>query len=399
MRRRRRTARRTRGTRRRRGGAAGGRRRPRAAGRARPGGRQRAGGRAGESPADGATGGLAVVLAAGAVGTTWGLIRAEERRTEAERARADEAGQRRAAEAAEAARRAELARTAAAAGRLAARQGQWADAVALATTAIDLGAEDEIGLRLERLDCLLQLSREREAKTELDALVARPDQGRYAGRILLLRADAAMGLVDPGDPTEYARQAIALGLSPADAAYARMYLAASVPEAIAHIQDSHRLDPTRARALNQLCFFYFLTGRRPELRETAAQHRVLFPHSTDQDYIDLLAAALMGNGGGVSRRVAALRSRGDDRSFLTWLAPVLVRMQDEDFYFTGLGPEPQRTPLTEWAGLARAAERAAAVRPTGPPGRGCQTCPCSGSRYSGRSARCRHSRTRHRPAR
>ncbi len=296
-------------------------------------------------------------LLAGMAGTMWGLFRAEDRRQEAEQARGNEARQRQVAEAAELARRFELARTAAAAGRLAARRGQWADALQLTTTAIDLGVEDEIGLRLERLDCRLQLGQMREAKAELDALVARQDQGEYAGRILLVRADAAMGLADPGNPVEYARQALARGLPPADAAYARVYLSQTVPEAIANIQEAHRIDPARPRALDALCLLYFLTGRRVELRETLAQQKLLFPHSKELEEMEVLSAALAGDSASVSRRIAALRRPGGEPTSVSWFAPILVRMQDEDFFFQGLDPELQRTLFTQWSALAKMGAR------------------------------------------
>src|SRR5262249_50877597 len=136
--------------------------------------------------------GLAAALLAGtAASVVFALLaRQAEGRAIAERDRVEQARQEAAASAtrasaAEAARRRELGKTASAAAQLAAGRGRWEEALKLYDTALTLGADNEIDLKLGRFDCRMALGQLREALAELEALAARPDLGRSAGPVLL----------------------------------------------------------------------------------------------------------------------------------------------------------------------------------------------------------------------
>jgi hypothetical protein len=127
--------------------------------------------------------GLAAALLAGtAASVVFALLaRQAEGRALAERDRVEQARREAAASAARAgaaeeARRRELGKTASAAAQLAAGRGRWDEALDLYDTALALDADNEIGLKLGRLDCRLALGQVREALVELDALAADPKQ-------------------------------------------------------------------------------------------------------------------------------------------------------------------------------------------------------------------------------
>src|SRR5207253_3233600 len=141
---------------------------------------------------------LALLL--GVIGT--GIALADARR-ENERARNAEREQ-----------RVELARTSAHAAHLAAQRGQWQLALENYTKALELGHEDEIALRLGRLDCYLALLQIPTLLAELEALMARDDLGPHEGPVHLWQAEALLYVPNQQglDPLDQVRLALAKGL-------------------------------------------------------------------------------------------------------------------------------------------------------------------------------------------
>jgi tetratricopeptide (TPR) repeat protein len=256
---------------------------------------------------------------------------------------------------AEAARRRELGRTAAAAADVAAGRGRWQEALRLYDTALHFGGGEEIALKLGRYDCRLALGQLREAINELDDLAARPRLGRFAGPILLRKAECALWRQAGGDPRALARQAIASKLPPADAAYARVFLARTAPEAIEGLQEAARLDPFHARGLDALAVLLFITGRRDEFREAVTHLRLTRPNSANHLFCEIFLHSLEGDRTAARRAIARLKQTGYAElvPFSRVFSDLIVLAQDEEF-LSGGGPAAQMMSLaTEYARMAQ----------------------------------------------
>jgi tetratricopeptide (TPR) repeat protein len=262
---------------------------------------------------------------------------------------------------AEAARRQELGRTAAAAAELAAGRGQWQEALQLFETALEMGGGDEIALKLGRYDCRLALGMIRPALAELDALAARSDLGRFAGPVLLRKAEMAFGMQGGDDLRDLIRQALDKGLPPADAAYARVFLVQTAPEAIELLQEAVRLDPVHARGLSYLALLLYTTGRRDEYREAVTQLRLLVPGSTSHLLHELLLRALDGNRAGAERIVSQMEKTdyAELVPLFRGLIDIIVLAQDDAFFF-GSFPMPRFARfMGEYARMAQHVSRQA----------------------------------------
>jgi tetratricopeptide (TPR) repeat protein len=278
-----------------------------------------------------------------------------------EEAREEAVANEKRARTAEAARRLELGRTAAAAAQLAAGRGQWQEALRLFETALEFGGGDEVELKLGRYSCRLALGQVRPALAELDELAARPDLGRFTGPVLLLKAENALWRQGGGDPRDLARAAIEKGLSPADAAYARVFLVQSAPEAIKLLQEATRLDPFHSRGLDCLAMLLFVTGRRSEFREVVTQMRLSRPDSATDLIYEVLLRAMDGDRTGAERAVSRLGKTGYAELvplYRAW-SDVLVLAQGEEFFFGGVPPQQFGNFFTEYARMAQGFSRMA----------------------------------------
>jgi hypothetical protein len=304
---------------------------------------------------------LATALLLGAAASVVLAVRA--RRAEAravverdlkEQARAEAVANEEKARAAEAARRRELGRTAAAAAQLAAGRGRWEEALRLYETALGVGGGDDVELRLGRYDCRMALGQLRPALAELDELAGRPHLGRLAGAVLLRQAEVAMWKQGAGDPRDLARQALDKGLAPADAAYARTFLARSAPEAIGLLQEATRLDPLHLRGLDGLATLLFMTGRRAEFREAVTQLRLLRPDSVDCLTFEFLLRALDGDRAGAERALARLGETGFAEVLPLYraFADIVVLAQGEEFFLGGVPTQRLAGFLTEYSRMA-----------------------------------------------
>jgi tetratricopeptide (TPR) repeat protein len=233
---------------------------------------------------------LLSLTAALAVGLA--LVRAEEARTRAEKARTEQAladkrvEAARAQEAAGRAERAEkqarieLGRTSATAASLSAQRGRWDEALNHYRQALTLEPEDEIALRLGILDCYTAKYDYAQFRKELAALAARDDLGKHRGEVRLQQAmEASFSARKDADPAKLVRQALDLGLPPSDAAFARALVAPTVPRVVEQLQEAARLAPYHRRTHELLPGMLFLLGRLPEMRAAVGRLQLIAPNS------------------------------------------------------------------------------------------------------------------------
>jgi serine/threonine protein kinase len=288
---------------------------------------------------------LAAVLLAGTAASVGLAVRARQAESRAvterdlkEEARAEAVVNEDRARGAEAERRLQLGKTAAAAAQLAAGRGRWKEALHLYETALLFGGGDEIELKLGHYSCLAALGQMRSALAELDALAAQADLGRFAGQVLLCQAECALFRQGGGDPRELARQAIHKGLPPADAAYAKVFLVETAPEAIELLQQAARHDPLHSRGLDCLAMLLFITGRKAEFREAVTHLRLSQPDSASHLISELLLRAMDNERAGVERMTKRLAKTGYAEAVPLFraFADLVTFAQSEEFAFGGV---------------------------------------------------------------
>jgi tetratricopeptide (TPR) repeat protein len=233
---------------------------------------------------------------------------------------------------------AELARASAAAARFAAQRGEWQEALASYQRALDLGHEDEIGLRVAVLDCRLALYQYPQLRAELAALSGRPDLGPREGPVLLRQAQAALLAPWAGDPEDLARRALEKGLPGPDAAYARAYLAPTIPAAVTHLQEATRLDPWHAPAHSFLPLLLFVTGRVPEAREAFAQARLIVPDSVNVLLTGVILASMDGDQAALDAALTRVERQADPdlAAVFRWVGSYAAEFRGEDVQWNGL---------------------------------------------------------------
>src|SRR5262245_3293062 len=254
-------------------------------------------------------------LLLGVAGTTLALLQAR-----AETRRANETAQREADEAeranealerlaeAERKRRAELPRRQAIAARLAAQRGLWREALGHYRQALDLGAENEVELRLGALACHAALYDFKAYRQELARVVALRDLGRHRGLVRLHQGLAEFfGSDKAADPIKAFREALALGLPPAEESYARGVLAETVPQMTDHLRAAIRHDPFHVRAHDLLITALLIQGRSDEAREMMARFELLAPSSVNGTTYRILDRAFAGDLTAALRKCDELR--------------------------------------------------------------------------------------------
>ena len=223
-----------------------------------------------------------LMLVVAVTGTTAGMVSAREEsakaQLESDKARLESE---RATRAAEEAKR-QLAKALASSAREKARTGDWDNALKTYQEAIDNGYEDEVEMLLGMAQCHAFREETSRAEEIIQALAARKDLGRHEGEVLLARAKHALVARkrQPGHALELVRQALKKGLPPAQAAYARGLLAATVPEATARLKESLELDPFHSDALDTLIGVLIMQGRVDEATHYVGQAALLWPKST-----------------------------------------------------------------------------------------------------------------------
>jgi tetratricopeptide (TPR) repeat protein len=204
----------------------------------------------------------------------------------------------------------ELARTHAFAARLARQQGKWQEALDQYAGALALGYQDELTLRLDRLECWQALSRYDRLSVEIDQLARRRDLGRHEGRVRLWQAEVALyQKVPPGTLEKLLGAALARELPPADRAYANALLAGTVPDLIGHLQKALAHDRFHLRAHNALLPMLIVAGRLEEARLSLAQTRMCLPDSNLIVAVEAVLHALDGDLAAANRVADLLATR------------------------------------------------------------------------------------------
>jgi tetratricopeptide (TPR) repeat protein len=283
-----------------------------------------------------------LVLGTAILGVSLVLVETQRERAVAEGERARRAGQE---------QQVELARAFAASARLAAQRGQWQEALASYQKALDLGHEDEIGVRVGVLDCRLALDQYPQLRAELAELSRRPDLPPREGLVLVRQAQVALLAPWAGDPEKLARRALAKGLPGPDAAYARAYLAQTIPEAVMCLQEATRLDPWHAPAHSFLPLLLFVSGRVPEAREAFGQARLIVPDSINVLLTAVILASMDGDQAALDGALTRVERRGDPdlAAVFRWIGSYVAKLRREDIQWNGLSFPQQIELAMKWA--------------------------------------------------
>jgi tetratricopeptide (TPR) repeat protein len=249
----------------------------------------------------------------------------------------------------------ELAHVRAQAARLAAGRGEWDRAVADYDEALNLGHEDEVGLRLGRLDCYVALHQYDRFFTELDDLAGRADLGPHEGPVRLWQAQAALfsRTRAGGDPVALIRQALAKDLPKADRAYARAFLAKNGPEAVDLLKEAVAEDPFHARAHELLTQLLLLQGRVEEARRALDRARMIRPNAANLLATEAVLLAVEGDQAGAEQRLDRLAPDlgPDNAEVLRRLLKLYAPVRREELYWRGPGLGVRFAVLVNLAGL------------------------------------------------
>ncbi len=174
------------------------------------------------------------------------------------------------------------------------QRGEWVSALGRLDEALAAGHPRPAALRLERVRVLDGLYRPREARAELEALLAEPDLGELAGPARLWQAELLLG-EDDERAVRLLRDALAGGtLVPADQSYARGLLAQDLPEAEAHFRAAVEAEPHHLPAQQQLVLVLVFQGRAEAARLALAAARALFPEDSSLLQADAVLATVLG---------------------------------------------------------------------------------------------------------
>ncbi len=161
--------------------------------------------------------------------------------------------------------------------RLFAQRGRWEEAIGSYEGASESGY-DPIACRLARVEALDGALRGSEAIAELRQLRAEGVPPEHRAKLLLLDADLDVNrLVDPDTKLAQVREAIELGLTPADEAYAEAMLAEHLDELVDHLERARRHEPTHRRANGAFAIALIGQGRLAEAADFSVTLRALYP--------------------------------------------------------------------------------------------------------------------------
>ncbi len=181
---------------------------------------------------------------------------------------------------------------------LAARRGQWRSVIDHLARAEEAGYRDRIHLGLKRLAAwrALSVSEAQSAQAELDKLLAEPDLGPYRAVVLLSQGEYELGDKATFDfGIQHVREALAVGLDPANEAFARGLIAVSTLEAIERFHLALRLDPYHYGAHQHSLSLEFVLGRYSEFESHVRVCEILFPQDPSPKYLQATRLALEGH--------------------------------------------------------------------------------------------------------
>jgi tetratricopeptide (TPR) repeat protein len=181
------------------------------------------------------------------------------------------------------------------AGRAAAGQGRWRDALDQYDRALVTDRyHDSVEVRLNRVRALQAINDTARAGREIEALAAMPNLGEHEGTVLLLYGDVLLGR-DDHRAEQLIRRATKKELSASERAYARALLAEKTPEAVDFLRQALALDPHHLQARVNLELLLISLARFDEAEGELKTHEVLFREHNEAKVLRALLRALQGN--------------------------------------------------------------------------------------------------------
>ncbi|MBN2446651.1 MAG: protein kinase [Phycisphaerae bacterium] len=228
-----------------------------------------------------------------------------------------------------------------AAGRLMQR-GDWEGALNSLDQAIATGHPESLALRVTRADVLIQMERTDEAIQELEELAAVPGRQHLRAKVALLRGERALfsSYLEESDGPELLREALDLGLEPAERELALAYLAESTPVALDHCRRSIALDPYQRRANAMIPYLLLSLGMVNEAQAYALFAELVYPDDPSFAFISALCEARLGRKDEAMTRLAQIEGQLGPR--LRAIAPALLGLMDHAA--RGEGPSGPLTP-------------------------------------------------------
>ncbi len=238
---------------------------------------------------------------------------------------------------------ARLAETYVLSARIAARRGQWREAIELYDNAIAMDQPDPMSLQVERIRLLASIGKRAEAKEQITTLTPQA-VGRNGAMIDLLHGELLLQeWSKPQDATSLIQRAIDSGtLEQAEEEYARGLVTDITLQAHQHFQTAVTINPFHQQARMQLAYMLVFLGRLEEARQELAVTRLLFPDDETAIGMDAMIDLLEGEHERAVTKIQAIAPQLGQRtteavvSVIQQTGPLLKKMEDPDAQF-GLG--------------------------------------------------------------
>jgi hypothetical protein len=196
-------------------------------------------------------------------------------------------------------------------GQLAARAGQWRDALRQYERAERYADPVELGIHvIQALEGDRQHDR---ARAQVDKLRDAALHSRFKATFLLLDADLGVNRLEhPDRNLDLVRAALAIeaeepgALSPADVAYARALLAEDTGDALGFLRQARASDPYHHRANGAYGMALLLLGELDEAGRFAPVFQALYPNDPEARYYGLAIAGFMRDQTAVASQAEAI---------------------------------------------------------------------------------------------
>jgi hypothetical protein len=200
------------------------------------------------------------------------------------------------------------------AAREAAHQGDWTTALESYQRAIADRDKDATTLRAERLFGFFTVDDQASLEAELTALERRPDLGRLAARVALVRgATLLCNATTEREGRESVTRALEaradLGFSRADVPFAEALAETRPRKVVERLREAVRLDPLHLPANSSLLVALMATGDLDGACRQADQMQALLPDSILPACVRVMTAIIEGDRDGMSRKLDELEAR------------------------------------------------------------------------------------------
>lgn len=200
---------------------------------------------------------------------------------------------------------------------LAARSGEWLDALRHLESAEQAGYADGVDLGLQRYAAYIALSKPFEAAKVLSQLESLPGLGERGGAVKLRRAE--FELFSPDTAAEgvgHVRQALEMPLDRADRLFAQGLIASTTPEALEFFHQALEVDPYHHGAHRQSLGLEFILARNERLASHIATLRVLYPADPSPIFLEASRFALDGKTAEAEAAAARLRTKNSPEAWV-----------------------------------------------------------------------------------